>query len=111
MFWDEEYIDENIENLKEMITNDTFDKDRCNNFIIEDELEDEFSHNEIREAQKMFMDRAHKYLSKTYPGKYAMWCDWCVHISTVDTYRKIMWENNNCREEYIKIKEKRDIII
>ena len=33
MFWDEEYIDEKIEDLKGMIENNTFDKTKCNNFI------------------------------------------------------------------------------
>ena len=47
MFWDEEYIDEKIEDLKGMIENNTFDKTKCNNFISYDELEDEYSHNEI----------------------------------------------------------------
>jgi hypothetical protein len=111
MFWDEEYIDEKIEDLKEMIENNTFAKDKCNNFISDDELEDEFSHNEIGEAQQMFMNKAKEYLSKNYSGKYAMWNDYCVHITTVDLYRDIMWKDGNYREEYRKIKEKRDIIV
>lgn len=110
MFWDEDYIDEKIDELKEMIENDTFEKDKCNNFIAYDDLEDEFSHNEIDEAQNMFMNKVKKYLSKNYSGKYAIWCDWCVHITTVDLYREIM-QKNNYREEYRKIKENKDIII
>lgn len=110
MFFDEEYINEQIEDLKDMIVNDTFEKKSCNNFMLEDDLEDEYSHNDIDEAQAMFMEKARKYLSDNYPGKYAMWRDWCVHIATVDLYREIMWKNNNYREEYRKGKEKRDII-
>ena len=70
MFWDEEYIDEKIEDLKDMIENNTFDKNNCNNFISYDDLEDEFSHNEIDCAQEMFIERAKEYLSKfvTLPG-------------------------------------------
>lgn len=111
MFWDEEYIYEKIDELKKMIENDTFKKDKSNNFIEYDDLEGEFSHSEIDEAQQMFMDKAKEYLSKNHPGKYAMWNDYCVHITTVDLYRDIMWKGNNYREEYIKQKEKRDIII
>ena len=111
MFWDEEYIDEMIEELKKSIENNTFKKDSCNNFISYDELEDEFSHTEIRYAQEMLMQKAKEYLSVNYSGRYAMWCDWCVHIATVETYREIMWgKANKYREEYVKLRENRDII-
>lgn len=110
MFYDEEYIDEKIEELKEMIEQDTFKKDKANNFISFDELEDEYSHNEIEEAQHMFMEKAKKYLSANYPGQFAIFCDFCVHITTVAFYRKSIWENNNYREEYKKAREARDII-
>lgn len=111
MFWDEEYIDEKVDELKGMIEKDTFEKDKCNNFIDFDDLEDEFSHNEIGEAQQMFMKKVKEYLLKNYSGKYAIWCDYCVHIATVDLYRELVLKNNNYREEYKKIKENRDIIV
>lgn len=111
MFCDKEYIDEKLEDLKEMIKDNTFDERRCNNFISYDDLEGEFSHNEIDEAQTMFMKEARKYLSDNHPGKYAMWSDWCVHITTVDLYRDIMWKNNKYREEYRTAKENRDIVV
>ena len=101
MFWDEEYIDEELKNLKDMIENNTFDKNNCNNFIAEDDLEDDFSHNEIGEAQEMFMQKVKEFLSNNYPGKYAMWRDWCVHITTVTLYRKIILKNNNYSDEYV----------
>ena len=110
MFQDEEYIDEEIENLKDSLENNTFDKERCNNFIPEDLLEDEYSHNEIDLAHTMFMDKAREYLSNKYPGMFAMWSDWCVHIVTVNLYREIMWKNCNYGEGYKKMKESRDII-
>lgn len=90
MFWDEEYIDEKVDELKDMIKNNTFEKDKCNNFIYYEDLEDEFSHNEIEKAQQMFINRAKDYLLKNYPGKYAIWRDYCVHISTVELYKDIM---------------------
>ena len=34
MFLDEEYIDETIDELKEMIENDTFNRNVINNFIV-----------------------------------------------------------------------------
>lgn len=109
MFWDEEYIDEKIEDLKNMIENNTFDKNNCNNFISYDELDDEYSHNEIGYAQEMFIQKAKEYLSR-YPKQYAVWCDWCVHVATVDLYRSIMWEKGNYQENYIKARESRDIV-
>ena len=109
MFWDEEYIDEKIEDLKGMIENNTFAKTKCNNFISYDELEDEYSHNEIGYAQEMFIQKAREYLSR-HPKQYAIWCDWCVHVATVDLYRDIMWGKGNYQENYIKIRENRDIV-
>lgn len=110
LFWDEEYIDDKVNELKEKIENDTIDKQNCNNFISEDELEDEFSHNEIGDAQEMFMAVVREWLFENYPGQYAMWCDWCVHITTTEVYREIMWKNNNYREDYVQMREKRDIV-
>lgn len=110
MFIDEEYVEESFDNLKEMVKNETFEKDKCNNFIIEDDLSYDFSGAEISEMQSMFMKMVKKYLSEKHPKQYAMWCDWCVHITTVETYRDIMWKNKNVREEYIKIRESIDII-
>lgn len=110
MFYDEEYIEENVDELISLIESQSLDKTKCTNFISYDSLEDEFSHNEIDEAQRLFMNKAKEYLSKTYPGKYAMWCDWCVHICTVELYRDIMWGKSNHNESYIKIRESRDII-
>lgn len=110
MFWDEEYIEENLEELINQIENQTFNEEKCTNFISYDSLEDEFSHNEIEEAQRLFMKKSKEYLSKHYPGKYAMWCDWCVHVCTVELYRDIMWNNTKHKESYINLRESRDII-
>lgn len=110
MFIDEEYVEENFDNLKEMIENGTFKKDKCNNFIIDHDLSYEFSGEEIYEMQCMFMDMVKEYFSENHPKQYAIWRDWCVHIATVEIYRDIMWNNKNVREEYIKLKESIDII-
>ena len=110
MFWDEEYLDDKVDELKKMIEENKFQKDKCNNFISYDELEDEFSHNEIRDGQKIFMKKVKEYLSVNYSGQFAMWMDYCVHIATVDLYRNIMWSNSNHKEDYIKFREEHDIV-
>lgn len=110
MFYDEEYIDEAIDELKNIIENKSFKLDKCNNFISYSDLEDEYSHDDIDTAQSMFMEKVTEYLGKEYPGKYAMWHDWCVHITTVELYRDIMWKDTNYSEAYIELKENRDII-
>lgn len=111
MFWDEEYIDEKIDELKDMIENNTFQNNKSNNFISFDDLEDEYSHDDIQEAQQIFIEKAKKYLSKNYSGKYAMWRDWCVHVMTVGFYKDIMFEYHKNDDKYIKTRESIDIII
>lgn len=110
LFFDKEFIEEALDELKELLETDTIDKINCNNFISYSDFEDEFSHNEIGEAQRMFMEEAKKYLSLNYPGKYAMWNDWAVHITTVELYREIMWKDSKYNKDYITIKENKDII-
>lgn len=110
MFFDEEIIEEYLDNLKHLIETDTLAKDKCNNFIEEYQFEDEFSHNEINEIQKMFMKEAREYLSLNFPGEYAMWNDWAVHITTVELYREIMWKDSKHNKDYIAIRESKDII-
>lgn len=110
MYIDEEYIEEELERLKNLIESDKFSKDKSNNFIGSYSLEDDFSGNDIDLMQKEFMKAAKEYLSKNYPDKYAMWNDFAVHIITVEFYRKVMWENQHYREEYIRKREDRDII-
>lgn len=111
LFIDEDIIEDQLNNLKILIETDTLDSDKCNNFIEEYELEDEFSHNEINEIQNLFMREAWKYLSAKFPGKYAMWNDWAVHITTVETYREIMWKDSKHNKDYIATIESRDIIL
>lgn len=107
---DYEYIEDELNRLKELIKIDRFSKDKANNFIGHCGLEDEFSGNEIDSMQREFMKAAKEYLSNNYPGKFAMWNDFAVHVTTVEFYRKVMWENQNYREDYIKLRESRDII-
>lgn len=109
MFYDEEYIDDSVEELIKNIESGRFETNKSNNFIDESDLEDDFSQNEISEAQQMFFEKAKEYLIKNHKGKYAMWVDWCVHVTTVAFYRDMMKECNE-REDYIKLRESIDII-
>lgn len=40
-----------------------------------------------------------------------MWNDWAVHITTVETYREIMWKDSKHNKDYIATIESRDIIL
>ena len=110
MFIDEEYVEEEVEILIEMIKNGTFDTSKCNNFILCSDLEGDYSHNDIEVMQSMFIKKAKEHLTENHPKEYAIWCDWCVHVATVETYRNIMWGNQNYKEDYIKLIESRDIV-
>lgn len=110
MLFDEEIIEEYLDKLKRLAEADKLSKGKCNNFIENYEFEDEFSHNEINDMQNLFMKEAKKYLSSKFPGKYAMWNDWAVHITTVELYREIMWKDSKHNDSYIKLKESKEII-
>lgn len=108
MWIDEEYIEEELERLKNMIQNNTFSKDKSNNFM--SCSDDDITENEIETMRHTFVEKAKEYLKENHHNQYAIWSDWCVHILTVECYRKIMWENQNYKESYIKLKESRDIV-
>lgn len=41
-------------------------------YIDESEYEDEYSHNDIDEAQDKFIEKVREYLHENYPGKYVV---------------------------------------
>lgn len=84
----DDIVEDTIEELKEMIENDKMLLDKCNNFISDYEWEDEFSHNDIGEMQEEFIKQAKEYLIKACKGQYIIYCDWCVHICTVDFFNE-----------------------
>lgn len=84
----EDIIDDEIEKLKEMVENNKLSNDKCNNFISDYDWEDEFSHNDIGEMQEEFMKQAKEYLIEICKGRYIIYCDWCVHICSIDFFNK-----------------------
>lgn len=57
-------------------------------YIHESEYEDEYSHNDINEAQDKFIEKVTEYLHENYPGKYIVSGGWCVFVMTPDRARE-----------------------
>lgn len=77
----EEIINEEYERfLKNMETGVTF-----NRFLIVDNYEDEYSHNEIRNAMGMLSYLMKKWLHENKPGEYIVSVspDYCIFVMTV----------------------------
>ncbi len=53
-------------------------------YLIEDEYDDEYSHNDIDMAHVLLADRIKKYLHENYPNRYCVFIDWCVRIMSVE---------------------------
>lgn len=90
----EEYINLNMNRLEEMLKYNTISKNKSNNFIFFEDLEDLYTRNEIEHMQYLFKDKVQKYLNIYYPNEFVVWCDWCVHVAT----------RNFCIEKGIKIR-------
>ncbi|MDF2537431.1 MAG: hypothetical protein K0S76_452 [Herbinix sp.] len=52
-------------------------------FLSEDELEDNYSHNDIDDIWRQFELVAQEYLEGVAPGKYKITYGWCVFISEI----------------------------
>lgn len=77
----EEIIHEEYEIfLEDMDRGITFDR-----FLITDNYEDEYSHNEIAEAMNTLTSRMRKWLHENKPGKYIVSVspDYCIFVMTV----------------------------
>lgn len=57
-------------------------------YMVEDDYEDEYSHNEIDEYMGKFMEKAREYLYEHIPGKYIVSGGWCVFVMTVEEAKK-----------------------
>ena len=79
----DEIILEELERFKTMIQEQSYLKENCI-FLNEDELEDEFSHNEIQELWNLFSKEAKKWLRENYPGQFVLYSDWCIHLLTIE---------------------------
>lgn len=85
----EDIIEDELEKLKNMLKTNQILDNRANNFLCDYDLEDEFSHNEIWEIQQKFIEQAKEYLKKNYPNKYIIYCDWCVHICSIEFFKGV----------------------
>lgn len=63
----------------------------CGRYIDESHYEDEYSHNDIEEAQAFFMKKVKAYLHEKYPGNYVMVRSYCVFIVTPEWGRERNW--------------------
>ncbi len=89
-------VEDELERLIDMLTNNKMESDKANNFMIDSDYEDEFSHNEITKYQYIFKDGAEKYLKTNYSGQYAIFVDWCVHIVTKQFYEEKIKPYSKC---------------
>ena len=75
----EELLEEIEEFYKDVNDNDF----KFGRYIIEDDYEDECSHNEIYEYQNIFIDKAREYLHQHFPNKFIISRNYCVMVMTV----------------------------
>ena len=59
-----------------------------NDVIDESDYEDEYSHNNIEEAQGLFIEKVKNYLHNNHPNKYVVSSGWCVFIMTPERARQ-----------------------
>lgn len=97
MIFDDDIIYLELDRLKDMIRNGKFKQDISNNFVYDYELEDEYSHDEIRKIQEEFANKVREYLLNKHPGEYALWIDYCVHISTANFYKTLIGNKNSSK--------------
>ncbi|MDU5206306.1 MAG: hypothetical protein E6182_10105 [Clostridioides difficile] len=89
----EDYIEEELDSLKEIIGSNKYSDEKAINFIRVYDLEDELSGSQIADIQQEFMNKAQIYLKNNYNGKFIMYSDWCVHVCTVGFYKKYINRN------------------
>lgn len=57
-------------------------------YINESEYEDEYSHNDIEDAQAELVKKIRSYLHENCPGKYVVSGVWCVFVMTPERARE-----------------------
>ncbi len=57
-------------------------------YLREDEYEDEYSHNEIDDAQIKLSKRIKECLHNNFPNQYCVFIDWCVRVMSVELASK-----------------------
>ena len=82
-------INEIVEYEYEQFLNDMSDGSMTfGRYIDEYDYEDEYSHNNIEEAQGLFIEKVKNYLHNNHPNKYVVSSDWCVFIMTPERARQ-----------------------
>lgn len=88
-----EIIEEEFERLKKDLDSGNINMDKSNNYMIEHNYNDEYSLNDIADAQEIFKQKAISFLSKDYNGKYIILSGWCVHVISIGFYKKNKLKN------------------
>lgn len=63
---------------------------KSNNYLDVHDYEDEFSHNEISNAQSQLKEAIEKFLEEKSNKEYKIYYDWCVHVIERSLYKEIM---------------------
>ena len=82
-------INEIVEYEYEQFLNDMSDGSMTfGRYIDESDYEDEYSHNNIEEAQGLFIEKVKNYLHNNHPNKYVVLSGCCVVIIEIDRARQ-----------------------
>lgn len=57
-------------------------------YLREDEWQDEYSGNDIEEAQDVLAKEIRDYLHEHNPNEYCVFIDWCVRVMSIDMAKK-----------------------
>lgn len=60
----------------------------CCRYLDEMEYEDEYSHNQIDECQRKFIEMVKEYLHEHFPGRYVVSGGYCVFVMTIEEIKK-----------------------
>lgn len=80
----EDVVYEFYDEFVDMMESNSYDRYRSNNFMDTYDFEDDYSHNEIGNAQTKLHRLMKIYLHENHSGKFGMHVDWCVHFYTVE---------------------------
>lgn len=81
-----EIVEEEYQQFLQDMKNE--DKIVFGRYIDESDYEDEYCHNDIYNAQSMFIEKVKEYLHENYPGEYIVSSGYCVFIMTLERARE-----------------------
>lgn len=64
-------------------------QEKSNNYLDVHDYEDEFSHNEVSEAQHQLKKEIEAFLEKRNITNYKVYYDWCVHVIDKSLYENL----------------------